>query len=274
MDRLRQWHRWFGASWRDFVHGQPVEVEVEVDLSLQQQFLDVVLIRATGGGPLTVEMPDGFEDFGPYNLISFKSFQETLDGEAMDELVGHYGAYRKQVSPSPSEKLPADQFRLYAVCSRFPRRLASGVTLMEVRDGVYEARSFSKTVRVIVLGMLPMTPPNAALLGFSADAERWGYARETYEPRSASGSTLLRELFEGYKLEGLPMPYTLEQQIRDSKKFILERASHEELLAIIPVEKRLEGISVERRLEGLSPEEEAEMLRLLLSKRPPGPPAP
>jgi hypothetical protein len=32
------------------------------------------------------------------------------------ELVGYYVAYRKLVSPSPSDLLPEEQFRLYAVC--------------------------------------------------------------------------------------------------------------------------------------------------------------
>ena len=51
----------------------------------------------------------------------------------MKELVGHYVAYRKLVSPSPSELLPEDQFRLYAV------RAASRTTF-RVRLAVAGAR--------------------------------------------------------------------------------------------------------------------------------------
>ncbi len=257
--------------------------------------LDVVLIRTEGGGPLTAELPDGLDDLGLYNLISFKSFQEALDGEALDELVGFYGAYRKQVSPKPSERLPADLFRLFAICARFPQQVASEVGLTQMGEGVYQGRSFSKDVRVIVLSRLPLTPRNAALLRFSADAARWKFAERAYRPRSPFASSILRELFEAYTLEGLPMPYTLEQQIEDSKKFLLERITPEERLALVkefpveerlegvpvekrlegvPVEKRLEGVPVERRLEGLSPEERAELLRLLTGGSPPETPKP
>lgn len=60
MDDLRDWHRMFGLSWMDFFHGLPVTVEVEKDLSLKQQYLDVVIVRR-GDGPLPVRLPDGFE---------------------------------------------------------------------------------------------------------------------------------------------------------------------------------------------------------------------
>jgi len=221
MSRLRQWHRWFGASWRDFVDGQPVTVEVEMDTSLQQQFLDVVLIRREG--ELTLEMPDVFDDFGAHNLISFKSFWEPLHADALEELLAHAVAYRKLAGPADGGLLPRGEVRRYAVSARFPQEMAREVDLRQLGEGVYEARHFTGTLRVIVLGRLPMTPRNAAILRFSADEERWRYAERTYVPRSPNGSSLLRELFEGYQAGGLPMPYTLEQQIEDSKKFISER---------------------------------------------------
>ncbi len=38
------WHRLFGLSWMDFFQGLPVTVEMEKDLSLKQQFLDLVIL--------------------------------------------------------------------------------------------------------------------------------------------------------------------------------------------------------------------------------------
>ena len=77
----RPWHRLFGLSLVDFFRGMPVTVELEKDLSLKQQMLDVVLIHK-GAAPLLCRLPDGFEEPAPHNLITFKSFQEALDGWA------------------------------------------------------------------------------------------------------------------------------------------------------------------------------------------------
>src|SRR5438105_5281588 len=114
---LRDWHRLFGLLLTDFFSGSPFAVEVERDLSAQQQLLDVAIIRR-GRGRFVGRLPDGLEGLRPHNLMTFKSHHEALDGWAMKELVGLGVAYRKFVSPSPSELLPEDQFGLYAVGSR------------------------------------------------------------------------------------------------------------------------------------------------------------
>ena len=81
-------HRLFGLSWMDFFQGTDVDVQMEIDLSLKQQFLDVVLIRK-GPGPISRRLPDGFEDLAGHNLITFKSHHEALDEWALHELIGH-----------------------------------------------------------------------------------------------------------------------------------------------------------------------------------------
>src|SRR5881398_3049592 len=103
MSEARAWHRLFGLSLVDFFRGMPVTVELEKDLSLKQQLLDVVILRKDAA-PLPCRLPDGF-----------KSYQEELDGWAVNELVGHYVNYRKQVSPSMQDLLTETDFRLFAV---------------------------------------------------------------------------------------------------------------------------------------------------------------
>jgi len=61
------------------------------------------------------DLSQGFEDLVAHNLVTFKSYQEALDGWALNELIGHYVNYRKQVSPSMQELLPETNFRLFAV---------------------------------------------------------------------------------------------------------------------------------------------------------------
>jgi hypothetical protein len=48
-DSLRDWHRLFGLLLTDFFTGSPFTVEVERDLSQQQQLLDVVIVRRGPG---------------------------------------------------------------------------------------------------------------------------------------------------------------------------------------------------------------------------------
>jgi len=106
------WHRLFGLTLIDLFTGSSFSVELEKDLSLKQQFLDVVIIEKMSGEP-TPELPDGFEDLAAHNLVTYKSHQQSMDAWALNELTGHYVNYRKQVSP-PDRLLNESDFRLYA----------------------------------------------------------------------------------------------------------------------------------------------------------------
>ncbi|MGH7174559.1 MAG: hypothetical protein ACRELG_30190 [Gemmataceae bacterium] len=59
-----------------------------------------------------------------------------MDDWAIRELIAHYVAYRKLVSPSPSELLSPERFRLYAVAARFPHNLAGQMPWQQRQAGV------------------------------------------------------------------------------------------------------------------------------------------
>jgi hypothetical protein len=63
---LRDWHRLFGLLLTDFFTDSPFAVEVERDLSVQQQLLDVAIIRR-GRGRFAGRLPDGMENLRPHN---------------------------------------------------------------------------------------------------------------------------------------------------------------------------------------------------------------
>jgi hypothetical protein len=134
-EALRDWHRLFGLLLTDFFTGSRFVVEVERDLSIRQQLLDVVIVRR-GRGRFAGRLPDGLAGLRAHNLITFKSHFEPLDGWAMKELIGHYVAYRKLVSRSPSDLLAEDQFGLYAVAARSPHNLSGRVPWQSVQPGV------------------------------------------------------------------------------------------------------------------------------------------
>src|SRR5262249_8242017 len=199
----------------------------ERDLSEQQQFLDVVIVRR-GRGPVTVRLPDGLDELATHNLISFKSHREALDGWAIKELVGHEVAYRKLVSPSPSELLPEEHFRLYAVCARFPHNLSGQVPWQRRQEGVYDCRWGTDVVRVIVAGELPREEQNAPLHLFSASPELVGFGSQTYRQRSDQTSRLLGQLVQKLRGEGFAMAYTMEDFNRDYIKEHFPKLTPEE----------------------------------------------
>src|SRR5947209_807080 len=189
-EALRDWHRLFGLLLIDFFTGSPYTVEVERDLSAQQQLLDVAIVRR-GRGRFAGRLPDGLDGLRPHNLLTFKSHHEALDGWALKELVGADVAYRKLVSPAPSDLLPEDQFGLYAVAARFPHNLAGQVPWQRVQAGVYDCRWGTDTIRVVVAVELPREAHNAPLHLFSASPELVGFASGTYRRHSEDTSALL-----------------------------------------------------------------------------------
>ena len=68
------WHRLFGLFLMDYFTGSPYEVELKKDLSLKQQFLDVVILRKTHEGSI-MELPDGLDNLS----TCFKSRQRRLN---------------------------------------------------------------------------------------------------------------------------------------------------------------------------------------------------
>ena len=253
MSEPRPLHRLFGLCWIDFFQDAGVRVETEMDLSVKQQFIDLVLIRS-GPEPIPQPLPDGFEELAAHNLLTFKSHQEALDGWALCELIGHYVNYRKQASPSQQDLLPESDFRLFAVCARYPHNLAQQVMLAPIRQGVYKVRAATLVIRVVVLHQLPQEEHNAMLHLFSAREELLRYGQQHYRPRSHDTSTLLYQLFQAYG-EDTNMSAKLKEFVRQSKDAFLAAMSVEELRQRLSIAERLEGLPPEERVKGLPPEE-------------------
>jgi hypothetical protein len=276
---LRDWHRLFVLLLTDFFTGSPFVVEVERDLSVQQQLLDVLIVRRRRGH-FAGRLPDGLEGLRAHNLVTFKSHHEALDSWAMKELVHHDVAYRKLVSPSPTELLPEDQFGLYAVAARFSHNLAGQVPWQRVQAGVYDCLWGTDTIRVVVAGELPREVHNAPLHLFSASPELVAFGQGAYQQHSEETSLLLRQLFERPREEDFAMSYTMEDYKRDyikehlarltpqEREEILRALPAEERLAGLPPEERLAGMPLEERLAGLSAKQIRQYLDRLTARRP------
>ncbi|MCS7044974.1 MAG: hypothetical protein NZO58_01330 [Gemmataceae bacterium] len=261
---LRNWHRLFGLLLSEHLHGSPYVVELEKDLSHRQQWLDIVVVRR-GEGALSRPMPDGLDRLHDHNLITFKSFRETLDDWALKELTGHYVNYRKQVS-GRGRLVPEESFGLYAVCARTPRELFSVVATQAERRGVYVCRRGSDAIRVVVAAELPKTENNALVHLFSAAVDQVQYGATHYQLPSAAISTIVNRLIAEYRRAGLVMPYTMDDFRKEVALEVLDQLTPEERLRGLAPEERLRGLAPEERLRGLTAEQIERYLRTLQKK--------
>jgi len=253
---MTQWHRLFGITLTDFFSGTAYKVELEKDLSMQQQFLDVVIIEEHEG-LRPEQIPDGLENLGKHNLMTYKSHQQALDSWALDELTGHYVNYRKMISPSSGKLIDSEDFRLYGVSARYPENLKKYADLKPVSAGVYEIRWGSRNVRIIVLSRVPKERKNAMWNLFSAVPDNVKFGFSEYKWRTQV-SSVINELFTSfYKIEEvLPMTYTVEDfQKEYILPHILEKFSAEEILNQFSEDQRLKGIPADQRLRGIPDDE-------------------
>ena len=246
------WHRLFGLMLMDYLSNWGFRVELEKDLSLKWQYLDVVIVERENEDPDLSGICDGFDNLSRHNLLSYKSKRQSLNAWALEELVGHYVNYRKVLGKRQTK---SEDISLYAVSTRYPRELLSITSAKEVKAGVFEIRVLSRKIRILVLSRLPLAQQNAVLAFFSFDAEKVRFALENYQWQLEDGSTVVNQLLEKYSLEGIAMPYTMEQFRKEYIKAHLGELDPEEVLSKFNSEDRLKGLNSEDRLKGLNPEE-------------------
>ncbi len=273
------WHQVFGMTLTDFFSDTAYTVELEKDLSLKKQLLDVVIIEKKEG-KLPDELPDGFENMAEHNLVSYKSLHEPFDDWAADELVGHFVNYRKQVSPSLNSLLPKENFRLYAVCTRFPQKLEKEAALTRMGDGVYDLRWGIRNIRLIVTSGISEEKRNAVWLMFSAIRERAKYGFSNYRGKLHEMNAAMSRLLKQYKMEGIiEMGYTIEDfrkgiMVEEALDYmtpddVFKKFSPDDLLQKIPAQERLKGLSAEEVFKAFSPEEMKAYLKKLPKKSKP-----
>ncbi len=253
---MTDWHRLFGLVLIDLFTNSPFKVELELDLSTRKQLLDVAVVRKDEG-EFSGKLPDGLEDLTKHNLITYKSMREPLDSWTLEELIAYFVNYRKQAVEERESLPPSESFRLYAVSTRFPKKLSNEVKLVPQSKGIYQVYFGVRNIKVIVLKEIPQKKHNALWNIFSADKQSGLYGSRHYEKRSKEISTVLDQIFTRYRQEGIDMPYTMENFKHDVAK---------EYLPLLTEDERLEGLSVDKRLKGLSVEELEAYLEQLKSR--------
>jgi hypothetical protein len=241
------------ASTRYFA-GSGWKVDVEVDHSVQQQRLDLVILRRVGESA-PVAWPDGFGEPAEYNLLTFKAVEDPLSAFAMKELVSHSINYRKLVSPDLDHLLPEAHFRILAVSMQYPRGRAQQIALQPRGPGAYDVVWGTDVIRVLVMREMPEAEQNLVWNLFSSSRETIARAFQRLQPRLQSWSSILNDLLEHYGLEGIAMPYTMEDYEREVEERILRKLTPEQLLARLTPEQLLAHLSPEQVLSRLPREE-------------------
>ena len=251
------WHRLFGLMLTDYFEGSGYTVELEMDLSAKRQMLDVVVVRAAEGARLE-RASDGFEALAKHNLLTYKSLRESLTEWSLDELVGHYVNYRKKLGVRIVA--PGD-VRLFAVTTRHPEGLGRRFELENVKPGVYNLKYGAHVIRIIVLPGVREETRNALWELFSAEPMRMRHGIDEYKFHMQDLSTAIDELFEQYELEGLNMPYTVEQYYKYYVLKHLHKIPPKEILQHLKPADRLAGLKPADRLAGLKPEQVEKWLK-------------
>jgi hypothetical protein len=251
------WHRLFGLTLIDFFDNTVYKVELEKDLTINQ-YIDIVIIKKESGGEIQ-EVPDGLDNLSDYNLVTYKSFRESLNIWALDELLAYYVMYRKMLAGKDKKLLGDEKFCLYALSTRRPKKLFNHKIFNVLMQGVYEAEWGGKHIRVIVPEETAPIPRNALWHLLSGKPDNILYGAHHYHVRQEDDKAIIYQLFKAYKMEGITMSYTREDFFKDFTKENLYWLTPEERMDGIPLKERLKGIPLKERLEGLSKEELEEL---------------
>ena len=290
-EKRTPWHELLGKALTDALIGLPYRVSSEEELALRSQRLDVLIIEQRLSPEATVappeERPDGLEDLAKHNLLSFKAAGEPFDVWAAEELNSHYVTYRKLTSiralrhpPANDDTpvaeprkayplLPAEDFRCYAIATRFPRKLVKqlppGSCQNTAKAGIYHLRVGTRDLRLVVINQLEPHPRNAPWGLFATDEARWLAAYQAYRPRSDVGAHLYN-LMAHHRLGEGKMAHTYEDMKREARDWFkrylplldpeerLEGLDPDDVLGRFDPETRLKGLDPETRLKGLDPD--------------------
>ncbi|MCK5716248.1 MAG: hypothetical protein KAH77_02080, partial [Thiomargarita sp.] len=233
--RIIKWHHTFGVTLIDYFTHSNYKVDLEKEVSLKKQYLDIAIIRKVAGTPLK-EIATGLETLIEYNLFTYKSLREALDRWAIEELIGYYSNYRKIISPSLQKLLPESQFKLYAICTRYPEKLFGNKDLKkeQVDTGLYDITWGARIIQIIVLSQISKKKHNALWQLFSGNSDGFIFGNEHYNWQCPEEKAALNQLFDLYKQEGAKMPYNM---IEFTKEFTREH------LHLLPHRDRLHGMS-------------------------------
>jgi hypothetical protein len=212
-----QWHRLAGLVVAPLFRLLGYETQLEVDVALQKQLLDIIVVRKGRTAISPPSLPpsywEAFDDLNEHNLISFKSYSESFNAEALEELFGHLTNYRKV------NDLSSEQIHLYAIVNHYPKALFTEFEGTEFLKVVKEKQIYDLELRPLkrVRFIITRETDNPLLALFSAEPRKVSESYTQLKEQTtllANVSAYLNKLSEYYNQEMLNM-YTREDFMRD-----------------------------------------------------------
>jgi len=239
-----QWHRLLVLLMTPLFKILGYETKAEVDLSIKKQLIDLMVLKKDNEidwSLLPKEFWEAFDNLKDYNLITFKTYSESLNRGAIEELYGHFTNYLK------IEELERDKVNLYAVTQHYPRDLIKPFKKTKYLEVIKENEIIDlkhgalKKIRIIIT----QSTDNPILALFSNDRDRVYRAYEKIKNETSlfdNISIYLGAISEYYGQEVSNM-YTQEDFFRDypdTPKFVLpwNEKFHDEQLKKIQEEAR------------------------------------
>ncbi len=267
-----------GLLIRHNLEGLPFEVFTEYDVTIKQNLLDFYVIRRKKVSSLS-SLADGLNDLRKYNLISYKSFRESFNIEALEELVCYSILFRKDKARKDELLLPEKYVRVVALSTMKPVQILSEKKIKhkDLGGGAYNLQFGTVAVRLIVIQELPQTKAeNGNFLLFSADEKqvKYGIGHNTLD--GTTYNSLLLELLRRYKTEEGSMAELMKKlskeemfvgllDLLDDKKQVLDRFAPEDRLESLSPKQLAQAIHSDkvRELFGDLPDNAKEALRAL-----------
>ncbi len=256
-----EWHRMVGVVIVHLLENTPFKVETEVDVALTPKKIDIVITTPTVPTVPPPLIAVGIEELREKNLFTFKSHQESLNIDTLQELVSYYTDYRKTFAPKKKKRLKAETLRLFAISTRRPETIIDNPDIPQkwITNGVYDLQFASIVIRLIVIHELEEREENANLFLFSNNKKQVQYGQKHHNLTNTKYETLIDFLLNRYKEEG-------DQDMVD----LLNPTEDEVLAKLVKTErtskKILSHYSPKDRLEGLSKEDLLEIARLATEK--------
>lgn len=217
MSERIQWHRLAGLVLTPLFKQLGCETQLEVDVSLQKQLVDIIVVRKEKDVVDYSSLPpiywQAFDDLNAHNLMTFKSYSESFNAEALEELYGHLTNYRKV------NEVASGQINLYAIVHHYPRDFFRPFEGSEFLKTVKDKEIFDFDLGVLkrVRFIITRETDNPVLALFSGDYQKvfdsYNHIKEHTTLLSAI-STYLNRLSQYYGEEVLNM-YTKEDFMRD-----------------------------------------------------------
>jgi len=116
-----KWHRLLVMVSMPLYEILGFETQAEVDLSLKKQLVDLLVIKKKKENINYSALPkifwEAFDNLNNYNLITFKTYSESLNSAAIEEFYGHFTNYLK------INKINRNDVNLYAITQHFPDKI-------------------------------------------------------------------------------------------------------------------------------------------------------